>query len=112
MISGDEGDRMRYGMIGEDGSTDEEKLAKYVGEVDWSYLKPHYERGCLFFVDAELELTVVGKAMAEDDAEAVKGWMKSGDLVKIEGLHAMQWEEGEERFEALVVSPFVLCRVV
>lgn len=112
MISGNGSEPMKYGIIGEDASSDEEKLAKYVGKVGWSYLRPHYERECLFFVDPELELTVVGKAMAEDDAVAVKGWMKSGDLVKIEALHAMQWEEGEQVFEALVVSPFVLCRTV
>lgn len=101
---------MQYGMIGEDNASDGEKLAKFKGEVDWSYLKPHFERDCLFFVDASLEMTEVGEAMAKDDSEAVKGWMKSGDLVKIEAIHAFQWEDGKTEFEALVISPFVLCR--
>ena len=35
-------------------------------------------------------MTEVGEAMAKDDADAVKRWMKSGDLVKIEGIHAFQ----------------------
>lgn len=112
MIAGEEatGGSMSYGMIGEDHSTDGEKLAKFMGEVDWSYLKPHFERGSLFFVDASVEMTKVGEAMAQDDAEAVKRWMKAGDLVKIEGIHAFQWEDSETVFEALVISPFVLCR--
>ena len=72
MISREEqaGGSMNYGMIGEDDSTDGEKLAKFMGEVDWSYLKPHYERGSLFFVDAAVEMTEVGEAMAKDDADA------------------------------------------
>jgi hypothetical protein len=40
----------------------------------------------------------------------VEGWLKSGDLVKIGDLHAAQWEGKAVEFEALVVSPFVLCR--
>ena len=36
-------------------------------------------------------MTEVGEAMAKDDADAVKRWMLSGDLVKIEGIHAFQW---------------------
>lgn len=105
-----EGGAMKYGLIGEDHSGDAEKLAKFMGEVDWTYLKPHYERDCLFFVDASVEMTKVGEAMAQDDSEAVKSWMKSGDLVKIESIHAFQWEGSETQFEALVISPFVLCR--
>ncbi|MBK1833655.1 DUF2288 family protein [Roseibacillus ishigakijimensis] len=101
---------MKYAMLGEDTATDAEKLAKFQGEVDWSYLKPHYERDCLYFVDPELDMTTVGEAMAKDDSAAVKGWLKSGDLVKIEALHVFQWEESDTRFEALVISPFVLCR--
>ena len=112
MISREEqaGGSMNYGMIGEDDSTDGEKLAKFMGKVDWSYLKPHYERGSLFFVDTAVEMTEVGEAMAKDDADAVKRWMLSGDLVKIEGIHAFQWEDSKTQFEALVISPFVLCR--
>ncbi len=101
---------MKYGLLGVDQSSDAEKLAKYQGEVDWSYLRPHYERECLYFVDPQLEMSLVGEAMAKDDATAIERWLKAGDLVKIEAIHAFQWEGGELVFEALVVSPFVLCR--
>ena len=101
---------MRYGMIGDDVSSAEEKLSKYTGEVDWTYLKPHYEAGVLYFVDPELSLQSVGAKIGVDDVSAVEGWLKTGDMVKIEALHAMQWEDSDTQFEALVVSPFVLCR--
>ena len=103
---------MRYGMLGEDLSTMEEKLAKYSGEVGWDYLKEHYENGVLFFVDPDLKLEEAGAAISSDETEKVQGWLKSADLVKIEGLHAAQWKDTEQQFEALVVSPFVIFRPI
>ena len=105
-------DEMKYGMLGEDSASTADKLAKYTGEVDWSYLRPHFQAGVLFFVDPELSLEEVGEAFCQDDAEKVTGWTGRGDLVKIGDLHAQQWENGRETFRALVVSPFVLCQVV
>jgi hypothetical protein len=54
----------------------------------------------------------VGAAISEDETAKVTTWLKLADLVKIEKLHAIQWENKEQQFEALVVSPFVLCRPV
>ena len=103
---------MKYALLGEDTTTEEEKLEKFTGQVNWSYLKPHYQSGVLFFVDPSLALQRVGAAISADQTERVRGWMTTGDLVKIESLHAGQWEGSETEFEALVVSPFVLCRPV
>lgn len=105
-------EEMRYGMLGEDQSTVEEKLAKYSGTVGWEYLKEHFKNGVLFFVDPELKLEEVGAAITADETGTVKAWLKSADLVKIEAIHAGQWEDSGQQFEALVVSPFVLCRPV
>ena len=105
-------EEMRYGMLGEDPATVEEKLAKYSGEVGWEYLKDHYENGVLFFVDPDLKLEEVGAAISADETEQIQAWLKSADLVKIEDLHVAQWEDTDQQFQALVVSPFVLCRPI
>lgn len=105
-------EEMRYGMLGDDNASMEEKLAKYSGEVGWDYLKEHFQNGVLFFVDEELTLEEVGAAISADETAKVTTWLKLADLVKIEKLHAMQWENKEQQFEALVVSPFVLCRPI
>lgn len=89
---------------------DGEKLANYTGQVPWSYLAPHSLKGSLYFVDPALELEDVGAAISANRTAQVEAWLKAGDLVKIEALHAAQWEHGDAEFEALVVSPFVLCR--
>ncbi|MFT3990759.1 MAG: DUF2288 domain-containing protein [Luteolibacter sp.] len=99
------------GLFGEDHFTTAEKLANYTGSVSWGYLQPHYERGALFFVDPGLKLEDVGEAIANDQSEKIKAWLASADLVKITELHAGQWKETPAiTFQALVVSPFVLCR--
>ena len=104
-------ERMKYAILGEDHSSTADKLEQYTGTVDWSYLRPHFQRGGLFFVDPSLALSDVGAAFANNEREQVEAWLKSGDLVKIGELHAQQWEAAPDtRFEALVVSPFVLCR--
>ncbi len=103
-------EELRYGMLGDDKRPTEEKLAKYSGEVSWAYLKEHYAKGTLFFVDPDLKLETVGAEIVADEKAAIAAWLKSGELVKIEALHAVQWEGTEQQFEALVVSPFVLCR--
>jgi len=108
----DKPEPLKYAMLGEDTSTTEEKLAKYTGTVDWGYLRPHYQSGVLFFVDPSLALAEVGAAFSEDGRERVEAWLKAGDIMKIADIHAAQWEKGGTEFEALVVSPFVLCRPV
>jgi hypothetical protein len=99
---------MVYGMLGDDSETTAKKLEKYSGVVEWEILEPHYKSEALLWVDPSLDLTAVGEAIAKDEAEKVKGWKESGDLVTPSAPHAFHWEESEARFRALVVSPFVL----
>lgn len=99
-------------MLGEDHMSDEEKIAKYTGEVGWKYLKPHYERGNVLWVDPELDLKEVAKAFTRDDSAQVADWLGCGDLVRIGDLHAEQWEGGDDLFLAVVVNPFVLMQAV
>lgn len=82
------------------------------GVTTWGYLLPHLEHGNLYFVDLSLQLREVAEALGKDDAARVSGWLKSGELVKLESIHAGQWHPAETFFDAVVVSPFVLCRPV
>jgi len=99
---------MKYSILGIDDQSPEEKIAKYTGEVNWKYLKPHYESGALLWVDPSLTLAEVADALGTDDAVTVTNWLGNGDLVKIGDLHAKQWEESDELFTAVVITPFVL----
>lgn len=103
---------MKYKILGVDNMTTDEKLEKFTGVVPWSYLKPHFINGVLFFVDPSLTLAEVGRAFSNNEEGRVKALLKCGDLLKIGDLHAAQWEKGGVEFETLVVSPFVLCQPI
>lgn len=96
----------------EESATDEEKLDKYSGQVDWTYLKPHFESGSLVYVDPCLDLKTAGLALTRDDQTQVKAWLKSGDLVQPCQLHAEHWENTGTHFTSMIVRPFVLAQPV
>ena len=105
-------EHMPYDILGEDNQTSIEKLEKYTGVVDWSYLKPHFESGALIYVDPTLSITEVGKVLNDDNKKQTEAWLKSGDLVKPSELHVEWWEANPENYTALVISPFVLMQPI
>ncbi len=94
----------------EDTLSQTEKLEKYSGEVDWSYLKPHFEAGNLIYVDSSLDLKAAGLVFSMDDKVQVQKWLQCGDLVQPCELHAEHWEKEKPRFQAMVVRPFILAQ--
>ncbi len=102
---------MEYGMVGDDGLTMEERLEKYSGETDWEYLRAACMYEVLYFVDASLDLKLVANAFLTDEADKIAAWIKAGDVVKLEQLHLNHFDQDRtKKFEATVVSPFVLCK--
>ena len=93
-------------------TSDDEKLEKYSGDVDWSYLKPHYTAGNMLYVDPSLDLKEAGLAFTRDDTDQVKRWIKSGDLVQPCDLHVEHWLEAKIHFNAMIVRPFVLAQPI
>ena len=96
----------------EDTQTDAENLEKYSGDVDWRYLKPHFEADSMIYVDPALDLKTAGLAFANDDQAQVKAWLKSGDLVQPCELHTEHWQKNNAHFNAMIVRPFVLAQPI
>lgn len=96
----------------EDRQSDLEKLAKYTGDVDWDYLRPHFESGALLYVDPSADLQAIGLALTQDDKPQIQQWLKSGDLVQPCQLHAEHWQQTQARFNAMIVRPFVLAQPI
>jgi len=94
----------------DDRQTQAEKQEKYSGDVDWAYLRPHFEAGSMIYVDPCQNLKEVGLVFANDDQAQVQAWLKAGDLVQPCDLHAKHWEESKTRFQAMIVRPFVLAQ--
>lgn len=108
----DESEKLNYAVVSSDEVTTSEKLEKYTGEIQWSYLKPHFEAGSLIWISESLVLTEVGEAITNDDSNRVASWKQEGELVIPSEPHADYWETIDATFRALVVSPFVIIQAV
>ena len=94
----------------EDSLSAEEKIDKFTGEVDCSYIKPHYNAGNLLYVDPAADLRAIALAFAEDDKAFVEKCLKSGDLVQPCDLHLEHWEKTQAHFKVTIVRPFILAQ--
>ena len=85
-----------------------DRLAAEVGEAPWHLLKPHAERGGLFFVDAALDLVAVATAVADDDKETVAAWMDTQQLScpTLDEI-TMHAADAERLWTFVIVQPFV-----
>ncbi len=85
------------------------QLEKRVGPVQYSDLRAHLERDCVFVVRADLDLIDCGVAVALDDVDQVGGFVASGQLRKPSQRERDEWPLDEaRRWVAIVVQPFVL----
>ena len=89
-----------------------QKLNLETGRISWRELRPHFVRGALIRVAAELDLVEVAVAMATDDAARMKQWLDEGAAARADAADAACWEEQEATFWAVVVAPWVLAQEV
>lgn len=96
----------------EDNQSDAEKIEKYTGDVDWSYLQPHFDAGSLVCLSVELSLTEVALAFSEDDKTKVQAWLETGVLFQPTQEDAAKWKAQNSRFNVTIVRPFILIQLM
>ena len=94
----------------EDNLSAEQKIDKFTGIVDCSYIKPHYKAGNLLYVDPSADLRTLALAFAKDDKAYVETCLKCGDLVHPCDLHFEHWEKENTQFRVTIVRPFILAQ--
>lgn len=86
-----------------------EELGLSIGEAEWSWLKPHLDRGGLILVDDSLDLADTALKVASDNTESIQQLVDEGKLGKPNLSQLRQWDaDMHKRFAILVVSPYVL----
>ncbi len=89
-----------------------ESLAAALGNVFFSDLRAHLARGAVVILAPELDILDVAEAVVRDDKARVSGWIEKGLLRKPSLLELETWSKiTDDRWESLVVAPFVLVRV-
>jgi hypothetical protein len=85
------------------------ELAELIDEAEWNWLMPHAEREAVVIVAQELDLLDVGVAIANDDVSSVQHWISEQLIYKPSEAQKQDWNDNKsKRFNALIVSPYVL----
>jgi hypothetical protein len=90
-------------------NTTKEDLALTIDETEWSWLRPHLERGSLILVNDSLDLAEAALKVSQDDIAAIEEWVSAGKISKPSETQILHWnEEKQKKFAMLIVSPYVL----
>lgn len=88
------------------------RLNAETGRIGWDELAPHFARGVLVRVAADLDLVEVAACFVENRESMVSEWMASGQLARADDADARRWSAGPVEFWAVVVAPWVLAQEV
>ncbi len=90
-----------------------ESFKRDLAEVNWRELKIHLQRDAIIIVAAELDPIEVAVAVADDDKARVETWIAENQLVKPTVEQLESWEqEPDNRFQMLIVQPFILVQEI
>jgi hypothetical protein len=87
-------------------------LNQETGRMAWADVEPHFARGVVVKVSAELDLVKVAAAMTIDDKENFVHWMQTGQVARASSEDAIRWQETQAEFWAVVVAPWVVVQEI
>lgn len=88
------------------------QLNAETGKLTWKELERHFARGAVIRVAHGLDLVDVAARMAQDDKAAVEHWMRAGQLSRATSAEALDWNQLQPAFWAVVIAPWVLVQEV
>lgn len=88
------------------------ELNRETAQIAWEDLARFFANGTLLYVSENLDLTLVGAAIALDDASQIKRWMDEGLVGQVCDEQALAWQETNAILWAQVVKPFVLAQPI
>ncbi len=78
------------------------------GKLNWKELERHFARGVVIRVARGLDLVEVAARIAQDDKVAIERWMNEGLIGRAANEEALDWNQRQATFWAVVVAPWVL----
>ncbi len=91
-----------------EGRTSKEKINLETGRIAWTELERHFARGVVIRVASELDLVDVATCLANDDKQAVEGWIAAGTVEHVTTDSAKDWCGRDPELWAVVIAPWVL----
>jgi len=84
------------------------RLNAETGVLTWQELTPHFARGVVLRVSAEVDLVDVAEKVIRDDKSALEAWIASDDVRRASDDDARDWVKREPEFWCVVSAPWVL----
>jgi hypothetical protein len=89
-----------------------QKLNQETAKISWTELERFFASGNLVLVNQSLDLIDVGMSIAEDKKFDIEKWMLEKNLSPVTDIQAMEWQNEQPTFWALVIKPWVLVQKV
>lgn len=88
-------------------------LAESLDEAELDWLKPHIQKDNVIIVHPGLDLIDVGVAIATDNITTVQHWIGEQLIAKPSNADLTFWNaQPQQKFEAVIVQPYVLVKVL
>ncbi|MDJ0648684.1 MAG: DUF2288 domain-containing protein [Xenococcaceae cyanobacterium MO_188.B19] len=85
------------------------KLQEDIATIGWQDILPHAKRDAVIVVNPNLDLVIVGEAIANDNSSLVRNWIEQAQIAKPSTEQLTQWNnKPETQFNTLIVQPFVI----
>ena len=78
------------------------------GKLGWNELARHFARGVVVKVEQGLDLVEVAASFVKDDKAAIKAWLAAGQIARAATEDAVDWNNRQPVFWAVVTAPWVL----
>ena len=75
-------------------------------------MERHFARGVVIRVDPSLDLIEVAARFAQDDQSTVARWMNAGQISRAATENALDWNQRQPAFWAVVTAPWLLVQEV
>ena len=86
----------------------QQQLNNETGKIGWQELQRHFARGVVIRVSGQLDLVDVATCVAQDDRDKVELWMQQGLVARAGTEDALEWQQHQAEFWAVVIAPWVL----
>ncbi len=85
-----------------------EKLVAETAKIPWMELQVFFTRGMVVYVSEQLDLIDVALELSRDNADQLKQWIDSGELLRNFDEQAKVWSSSNALVWCVVVKPWVL----
>ncbi len=87
-------------------------LRKQLGWATWAELVPHFARGVVIVVRADLDLIDAAEALAADNGSDVQTWLDDGRMRKPDEAESRAWMVVPPKFQFVIVQPWVVVQIL